>query len=107
MAEYLCPTEVDISIKEKKWMFKCRVEDIDIKANRKWKYSDIFCISCKNGSNETQVHLLECETLLGENDILTYIPSYSELYEGDLEEQVYVSRLLNHNYSKRMARCPM
>ena len=47
MADYLSPNEEDMSIDEQKWLFNCKVEDIDIKANHKWKYNNIFCQSCK------------------------------------------------------------
>ena len=35
MADYLCPSDENISINEQKWFFKCRVEDIDDKAKSK------------------------------------------------------------------------
>ena len=102
MAEYLCPSNSDISIDEKKWLFKCRVDDLDLKANRKWQYENISCSSCHSNNDENQEHLLLCKTLLGKSQILTYIPSYSELYSDDLENQVYVARLLQDNYSRRI-----
>ena len=52
MAEYLSPNEEDMSIDEQKWIFNCKVEDIDIKANHKWKYNDIFCQSCNKNQIE-------------------------------------------------------
>ena len=42
MAEYLSPSDVDISIDEKKWLFKVRTEDIDLKSNRRWMKEHIF-----------------------------------------------------------------
>ena len=35
MAEYLSPRAENISVKEQKWLFSCRVEYVDIKANHK------------------------------------------------------------------------
>ena len=35
LSEYLSSNENDISIDERKWVFKCRIEDIDINTNRK------------------------------------------------------------------------
>ena len=101
MADYLCPSDISISINEKKWMFNCRVDDIDVKGNRRWKYENISCISCKKDIDETQVHLLECEYLVGKSELITYIPQYCELYNGSLEEQLYVSRLLKDNFRRR------
>ena len=34
VADYLCPSD-------QKWLFKCRVDDIDVKANRRWQHEDI------------------------------------------------------------------
>ena len=34
-AKYLSPKTENISIKERKWMFICRFEEIDVKENRK------------------------------------------------------------------------
>ena len=33
MADYLTNTEENLTIKEQKWIFKCRVEDMKIKGN--------------------------------------------------------------------------
>ena len=96
------PSDIDISIDERKWIFKCRVNDIDIRGNFRWKYESIYCTSCNDGSEETQEHLLSCNYLLGKSEIITYIPNYIELYEGDLTDQLYVARLLRDNYARRV-----
>ena len=67
MAEYLLPNEENMSIEEQKWLFSCRVEDVDVKANHKWKYNNILCSSCNKNLIETQIHLLFCDFLLGKN----------------------------------------
>ena len=99
MAEYLGP-ESDMSIEEKKWLLKCRVEDIPVKANRRWQFKNIICSSCDTNSEETQSHILECKTLIGPSEIGTYIPNYRELFENDVEAQAYVSRLIKDNHGR-------
>ena len=42
MAEYLSSEEMDLSIDEKKWLLKCRIEDIDICENANWNM-DTYC----------------------------------------------------------------
>ena len=101
LADYLDPDNEDLSMEEKKWMFRCRVEDIEIKGNHRWKYPNIFCFSCKKNIAETQKHLLTCEYLLGKNEKLTYIPDYDKLYNGNLEEQIYLIRILKENFKLR------
>ena len=97
IADYLCPSDPNISIEEQKWLLKCRVEDIDVKANRRWQHEDISCLSCNTNSDKTQINILQCKSLLEKSEILTYISSYSEHFNGDIQEQVYVSRLLKDN----------
>ena len=83
-------------------MFQCRVADINVQGNHRWKHTNISCFSCKKNIVETQSHLLYCEYLLGKNEQLSYIPDYEELYTGDLEEQIYLARILKENFEKRL-----
>ena len=103
MPEYSSPNEEDLSIEEQKWIFKCRVEDIQIKGNHRWKFQDISCFSCKQNTEKTQEHLLHCSYLSGMNENVMYIPEYSELFKGSLEEQIYVASLLQENYNNRLS----
>ena len=91
-----------MSIEEQKWLFKCKVEDMDIKGNNRWKYQDISCSSCQRNIDETQYHILNCKFLMGKNENLTYSPEYEELYNGDIKEQLYVSKLLRENVNRRV-----
>ena len=101
MQNYLKETDIDISLDEKKWIFKCRTDDIDIKGNFSWKYENHSCVSCKLDIRENNEHLLNCKKLLGNNGIISYIPSYEELFENELDDQVYVSRILRENFRLR------
>ena len=101
MAEYLCP-DTEISIEEKKWMFRCRVDDIDVRGNRKWKYSNISCLSCTGNIEESQDHILLCEGLIRNSDKITYIPDYMELFTGNIEEQCDVAEILRDNFRRRV-----
>ena len=106
MSEYLCTHKEYISIEEQKWMFRCRVDDLDVKPNRQWMYEDTTCSSCKQNIIETQYHILNCNYLLGKNETLTYIPDYRELYNGEIKEQIYVSRVIKENYRWRIPTLP-
>ena len=78
-------------------MFQCRMQDIDIRANRPWKYAEIFCISCKNKlEEETGIHILECKELCDRNDMISYSPSHSDLYSREVQDQMYVIRQNMH-----------
>ena len=98
MSEYLTPLDQDISINERKWLFQCRVEDIDLNTNRKWNNESPDCMNCPNTVLD-QRHLLECKYLTGKNEIISYIPTYEDLFRGDIEDQIYISRILRENLS--------
>ena len=76
--------------------YKMQKEDIDLNANQKWNNEDKMCKNCPNTIMD-QRHLLECKNLLGKNEIVSYIPTYEDLFRGDLEEQIYISRILKEN----------
>ena len=102
MADYLLPSDTDLTIEEKKWIFKCRIDDIDVRANRRWQYEDLSCLSCNSNKAESQIHILECKPLLENSNILTYLPNYSDLFGNDLDELIYVARLLKDNFDRRI-----
>ena len=95
--------DMEYSMKEKQDLFQVRMKDIDVKANRTWKYEHITCRSCKKPNQiENQEHILFCKTLLNRNMKLTYLPTYQDLYSGDMKQQMYTSiqvknRLTDHN----------
>ena len=43
MADYLKENNLGYSVKEKQDLFQCRMNDIDVKENRTWKYEDLIC----------------------------------------------------------------
>ena len=57
LSEYLSFNENDLSIDERKWLFKCRIEDIDINTNIKWNNEESNCTKCIN-TLMNQKHLL-------------------------------------------------
>ena len=108
MAGYLNENEMELTVKERQFLFQCRVKDIDVRGNRSWKYENVMCISC-NKQEETQEHILTCETLIAKNYEMTYLPDYSELYSKYVEDQIYISRIIYENMRIRdnIASLPM
>ena len=99
MANFLSPSQVNISIEEKKWLIKCRVEDIDISCNNRWKEENLYCSNCISTEMD-QKHLLLCKSLLGENEISANIPVYEDLYADSIEKQVNTSRILKKHFTR-------
>ena len=94
MAEYLLEY-MGYSVKEKQDLLQCRMKDIDVKANRIWKYEDLTCRSCNIPNQiENQEHILICETLVNRNMKLTYLPTYRDLYSDDIKQQMYTSMII-------------
>lgn len=98
MQNYLMETDIEISLDERKWLFKSRTDDIDIRANYKWKHEAFTCVSCKENIQEDNEHLLVCSKLIGKNELISYIPEYKDLFSENTEEQVYISRILKENF---------
>ena len=89
-------------LEERQFLFQCRVSDIDIRANRTWKYSETHCIACKDRNiQETGLHILECKVLCNQSDEISYIPNYNDLFSSDIQEQIYVNRIMHSNMEAR------
>ena len=98
MDSYLQENHLKLSVQERQFLFQCRINDIDAHANRPWKYEDIYCISCEDKSQkEMGTHILECMVLCDKNDRISYFPTYNDLYSDDIQEQIYISRMIKHN----------
>ena len=102
MAGYLKSSDLELSVRERQFLFQCRVSDIDIRANRTWKYNETYCTACKDRNIlETGYHVLECKFLCNISNDISYIPSYRDLFSADIEEQMYVSRIMHSNMEAR------
>ena len=104
MAGYLKSSDLELSVRERQFLFQCRVSDIDLRGNRTWKYNETHCIACKDRNiQETGYHVLECNVLCNISNDISYIPSYRDLFSADIEEQIYVSKILHSNMEARKA----
>ena len=50
-----------------------------------------------------QRHLLECQFLSGKSEIIRSIPDYNDLFKEEIEQQIYISRLLKENHKRMLA----
>ena len=62
MSEYLTTKEYEFSIEEKKWVLKCRLENIEVP--RKLNIESILFGNCKDIEFD-QRHLFKCKYLIG------------------------------------------
>ena len=67
MQDYLTEIIFNLSLDEKRLIFKCRTDNIDLRGNFSWKYKRLLCISCDLSFIDNTEHLLLCTELLGIN----------------------------------------
>ena len=88
MADYLLPSNLEIGVDLAKFIAKLQTRMVkEVKHNFKNMHQNLICDSCNNGECK-QEHLLMCKELMGKNEILTYIPDYKDIWNGDLEEKM-------------------
>ena len=58
-----------------------------------------LCNGCRIQESTTQ-HTLEYKSIIGRNEILSYIPNYLDLFGIDEDEQVYLARIIRENLKR-------
>ena len=103
MPPYLRSHSEDFSIKTASFIAKIQTHMVEgIKCNFKEQYlPNLTCNSC-NLSECNQMHLLQCSALMGSNELLTYIPNYSDIFDDEnTEEQEYIATIMMKNLDKK------
>ena len=95
---YLSFSGINISIEEKKWLFKCSIEDIELNKNHRWKKNKTLCTFCET-LEITQQNLIECKNLSGRNQLVKNAPIYEDISQEDIEKQISISRIMKNNLS--------
>ena len=100
MQNYLNTLDIDITNEERKIIFQLRNKmHFLIKTHFRNMHANTQCEGCKKESLTTK-HALECQSLLGKNELVTYLPFYQDLYGEDEEEQVYIARIVRNNLKR-------
>ena len=100
MQNYLASEDLDITNFERKHIFLTRTKmHYKIKTHFRNMYQDVICEGCRKAESTTK-HTLECSSLLGMNELVTYLPQYEDIYGEDEIEQAYISRILRDNLSR-------
>ena len=101
MKNYLKTEDIEILNKERKLIFQLRTRmNFGIKTHFRNMHDNTLCDGCQLEESTTR-HTLECSSLIGRNELVTYKPSYEDLFGTDEEEQVYIARIICDNL-KRM-----
>ena len=97
MQPYLGTEDMDISNEERKFIFQLRTKMcFKVKTHFSHMYENTICDGCQVEESRTS-HILECRSLIGANEIVTYLPEYRDLYGEDEDEIVYISRIVKDN----------
>ena len=100
MQTYLGSEDIDITNEERKLIFQLRTKMcFKIKTHFRNMYANTICEGCHLNESTTK-HTLECVRLIGRNEIVTYLPSYHDIYGEDEDEQVYIARIIKDNISR-------
>ena len=93
MADYLHPSNNDLTIDQKRKMFSVRNRMIQIESNYPKQNVKNHCFC---GKEETMIHIYNCELL---NMKKPNIP-YKSLYSGNITHQIQVFKRFNDNFEK-------
>ena len=103
MSNFLCPNQEEISIETAKFIAKVQSHMVEsVKSNFPGEYfSDNLCNSCKS-SECNQPHLIYCKSLIGSNQLITYIPNYEDIFDDDdIKEQIFIANIMIENLKKK------
>ena len=73
---------------------------LDIKSNYQGQHSDLSCPIC-DSQQDTQQHLLQCQKLKDENEIIKQIPEYDDLFGSNLDSKIMISRIIKLIFQER------
>ena len=74
-----------------------------VRRNYGLSLQDKCCPVCKDiNAEDTQDHLLVCDALMNNNQMVDEVPEYQDLCCDKIEKFVKIMRILQSNYNKRI-----
>ena len=93
----LLSEDIQLTNDERKFIFQLRTSmNLKIKSHIRRMHDSVLCKGCHLEESNTK-HTLQCNILMGRNDLVTYIPDVEDLYGDNEDEQVYKARLIKDN----------
>ena len=97
---YLNTEDMNITNEERKYIFQLRTKMcFKIKTHFRNMFENTVCEGC-NIEESTTSHTLACKSLIGGNELVTFLPNYDDLYGEDEDELVYLARVIKDNISR-------
>ena len=99
--DYFLPANMNVT--QCNLLFALRARMAAVKCNFRNKYDDLTCPVCMDSKYEdTQLHLLDCKTLLsGTNILVRNNICYNDIYSSDIQKQERIVGLFEDLFSKR------
>ena len=87
-----------MKIEDSQIIFKLICQVTGTKINMKGMYDDHGCLAC-NEENENQQHVLQCSEIFKLNNdySINEVPKYEKLHNGDVSEQLLLSKVFTSN----------
>ena len=112
MKAYLKSNELSTEDKRLLFSMRCRVNEV--KCNYRTKYkNNITCSLCDSNSEESEVHLLQCESIISEPDVKDSIPQmeYSYIF-AEVKKQIKAVKTWRkffkiRNWKNKIEHCPV
>ena len=95
MQKYLKPNNTKMNKEDAQLIFKLRCRMTEAKVNLKGKYDNLECGAC-GIEEENQEHIIKCEELNMNNDIVEF--EYSKLFNGTVLEKLKISKMFKENF---------
>ena len=73
---------------------------LEVRSNYSGSHSDTKCPLCEV-DQDTQKYLLVCKKLNDENNIVSEVPKYENLFSQELKPKILISRIIQKNFTKR------
>ena len=100
MKTYLMPTQVKMSREEKQLIFQLRSRVTQVKMNYRKMHERLECEICEL-EDETQKHVYECTKLLDMNKNIDKIPTYENIFDGNVMDQLEIAKIFKQNMEMR------
>ena len=91
-----------MTIQQCKLLFSLRSQMLPVRINFKNSYADLSCQVCEEPDQDSQSHILQCEILVENEQMLVITQSkYSDLFASDVTKQSAITAIYEKLFKKR------
>ena len=86
---------------EAKFLVHSRSRMMPVRSNYGNSFTGTFCHICKKNLEDTQSHLLLCDSLVSQNVLASNLPGYDHLFSNKVEDQAVIVKVLKQKFEER------